>query len=125
MCQYETYEIVYSVKRFITYGLTAGTWVNSHKVGKNNTYPLEQYDTISFCTPLKKVFVFFSNEKPKEEFPEELTSRYLLSKVLGTGATAEVRLAFKFPDLERVAIKIIKKSPENNFTTYKGPSEKQ
>ena len=98
------------LKRFITYGLSAGTWVNSHKVGKNNTYPLEQYDTISFCTPLKKVFVFFSNEKPKEEFPEELTSRYLLSKVLGTGATAEVRLAFKFPDLERVAIKIIKKS---------------
>ena len=54
------------LERFITYGLTAGTWVNSHKVGKNNTYPLEQYDTISFCTPLKKVFVFFSNERPRK-----------------------------------------------------------
>ena len=35
--------------------------------GKNKTYPLEQYDTISFFTLPKKVFVFLSNGKPKEE----------------------------------------------------------
>lgn len=52
--------------------------------------------------------MFISNEDTEETFPEELTARYTVSRVLGTGASAEVRLAFRKPDMHRVAIKIIR-----------------
>ena len=106
----------------------AGTWINEQKVGKDVVWPLEHNATISFGAATKKVFVFFSNDadKNKETFPEELSSKYLIrSKVLGSGATGEVRLAFKISDFERFAVKIIKKCPVNTFTVYKGPSAKQ
>ena len=34
-----------------------------------------------------------------------------MSKVLGSGASGEVRLAFRIPDMHRVAIKIIRNNP--------------
>ena len=42
-----------------------------------------------------------------ESFPEALTDKYTVSKVLGRGAHGEVRLGFRIPDLDRFAIKII------------------
>ena len=48
-------------------------------------------------------------EETEETFPEELTAGYTVSKVLGSGASAEVRLAFRRPDMHRVALKIIRK----------------
>ena len=89
--------------------LLSGTWVNGHKVGKNSMWPLENNAVISFAGPNKKIFVFISNEESEETFPEELTSKYTVSKVLGAGASAEVRLAFRIPDMHRVAVKIIRK----------------
>ena len=90
--------------------LLSGTWVNGHKVGKNSIWPLENNAVISFAGPNKKVFVLLlSNEETEETFPEELTSKYTVSKVLGAGASAEVRLAFRRPDMHRVALKIIRK----------------
>ena len=89
--------------------LLSGTWVDGHKVGKNSMWPLENNAVISFAGPNKKIFVFISNEESEETFPEELTSKYTVSKVLGAGASAEVRLAFRIPDLHRVAVKIIRK----------------
>ena len=90
--------------------LLSGTWVNGHKVGKNSIWPLENNAVISFAGPNKKVFVLLlSNEETEETFPEELTSKYTVSKVLGAGASAEVRLAFRIPDMHRVAVKIIRK----------------
>lgn len=83
-----------------------GTWVNGHRVGRDQMWPLEHNAEICFAGPNKKVFVFMSAEAG-ESFPEELTSRYTVSKVLGRGATGEVRLGFRIPDLHRVAIKII------------------
>ena len=56
---------------------------------------------------------------------QALTEKYTMSKVLGSGASGEVRLAFRIPDMHRVAIKIIKKSSDKIFATKKGPTEKQ
>jgi len=86
-----------------------GTWVNGHKVGKGNMWPLEHNSEICFAGVTKKVFVFMSTTE-QEKFPVELTSKYTISKVLGKGACGEVRLAFRIPDLYRVAIKIINKN---------------
>ena len=96
--------------------LLAGTWVNGHKVGKNSTWPLENNSEIAFAGAHKKVFVFMSTQETEETFPAELTAKYTVSKVLGTGASAEVRLAFRIPDMHRVAVKIIRKKKKNNST---------
>ena len=93
-----------------------GTWVDGHKVGKNSMWPLENNAEIAFAGANKKVFVFISNEETEETFPAELTAKYTVSKVLGTGASAEVRLAFRIPDMHRVAVKIIRKKKKNNIT---------
>ena len=50
-----------------------------------------------------------SNMEEGESFPEALTDKYTVSKVLGRGAHGEVRLGFRIPDLNRFAIKIINK----------------
>ena len=97
--------------------LLAGTWVNGHKVGKNSTWPLENNSEIAFAGAHKKVFVFMSTQETEETFPAELTAKYTVSKVLGTGASAEVRLAFRIPDMHRVALKIIKKRNNNALTS--------
>ena len=78
-------------------------------MGKNSLWPLENNAEICFAGATKKVFVFISNEETEETFPEELTGSYTVSRVLGTGASAEVRLAFRRPDMHRVALKIIRK----------------
>jgi len=77
--------------------------------GKDGMWPLEHNAEICFAGAKKKVYVFMSSEAQTETFPTSLTNKYTVSKVLGRGATGEVRLGFKIPDLHRVAIKIISK----------------
>jgi len=86
-----------------------GTWVNGHKIGKDAMWPLDHNAEICFAGAKKKVYVFMSTEPQTETFPTALTNKYTVSKVLGRGATGEVRLGFRIPDLHRVAIKIISK----------------
>ena len=95
----------------------SGTWVNGHKVGKNSVWPLENNAEICFAGASKKVFVFISKEEAEETFPEELTAGYTVSKILGTGASAEVRLAFRRSDMKRVALKIIDKNNSNALSS--------
>merc|ERR1719461_466525 len=68
-----------------------GTWVNGAKVGKGRTIPLEHNATIAFSYPDRKVFVFISSHVEEESFPEALTSKYTVSKLLGTGVSGQVR----------------------------------
>ena len=75
-----------------------GFWVNSNKVGKDNTWPLEHNSEIYFAGLNKKVFVFMSMEATSDGFPPELTTKYTVSKVLEKGACREVRLDFRVPD---------------------------
>ena len=42
-----------------------------------------------------------------DSFPDELTTKYMMRKVLEKAACGEVRLGFRVPDLNRDAIKII------------------
>ena len=90
-----------------------GTWVNGHKVGKDQMWPLEHNSEICFAGSTKKVFVFMSSAGQTETFPSQLTQKYTVSKVLGRGACGEVRLGFRIPDLHRVAIKVICKRTTN------------
>ena len=102
-----------------------GTFVNGHKVGKGITYPMSPDSDISFIYPQRKAFVFVCKPEVQEIFPPEFTSKFWMGRVLGTGASGEVRLAYRVPDLHRVAVKIIKKPPTSPFASYKGPSSDQ
>ena len=94
----------------------SGTWVNGHKVGKDSMWPLEHNSDICFAGANKKVFVYMSSESQTDQFPAALTSKYTVSKTLGRGATGEVRLGFRIPDLHRVAIKIICKRTNSTIS---------
>jgi len=93
-----------------------GTWVNGNKVGKDSMWPLDHNAEICFAGANKKVFVFMLTEEQHDSFPAALTSKYTVSKVLGRGATGEVRLGFRICDLHRVAIKIICKRTTSTLT---------
>ena len=83
-------------------------------------WPLENNAEIAFAGVNKKVFVFISNEEIEETFPEELTIKYTVSRVLGTGASAEVRLAFRIADMHRVAVKLIRKKNRGALSKQSG-----
>ena len=74
--------------------------MNGRKVGKDCTWPLDHNAEICFAGANKKVFVFMSSEVQADKFPLALTNKYTVSKVLGRGATGEVRLGFRIPDLQ-------------------------
>ena len=61
--------------------------------------------------------MFMSTEAQTDIFPASLTNKYTVSKVLGRGATGEVRLGFRIPDLHRVAIKIICKRTNSRISS--------
>ena len=102
-----------------------GTFVNGHKVGKGKTFPMAPDSNVSFSYPTRKVFVFLSNQEVHETFPPEFSSKFTMSRVLGTGASGQVRLAYRVGDMHRVAVKIIKKPPTSPFAAYRGPSSDQ
>ena len=85
-------------------------------MGKDKMWPLNHNAEICFAGYNKKVFVFMSMDGQTEIFPNQLTSKYTVSKVLGRGACGEVRLGFRIPDLHRVAIKVICKRTTNTYS---------
>ena len=86
-------------------------------MGRGTTIPLEHNATICFSYPSKKVFVFMSSDVVEESFPEALTSKYTVSKLLGTGVSGQVRLGFRAKDLYKVAIKMIRKKKNGTFSS--------
>ena len=66
---------------------------------------------------MKRVFVFMSSDFKEDSFPEALTSKYTVSKLLGTGVSGQVRLGFRAKDLYKVAIKMIRKKAHGTFSS--------
>ena len=91
--------------------------MNGNKVGRGTTIPLEHNAIICFSYPMKRVFVFMSSEFEEESFPEAITSKYTVSKLLGTGVSGQVRLGFRKTDLYKVAIKMIRKKTKGTFSS--------
>lgn len=89
------------------------------------TYPMAPDSKISFSFPSKTAFVFVSNLEARETFPKVFTDKFTMGRVLGTGASGEVRLAYGVKNLHRVAVKIIKKPPISPIACYGGPSSNQ
>lgn len=87
-----------------------GTFVNKQQVGKGKKMLLKNNDEIALAHANKKVFVFYDClHNDAQDYPEELTEIYTMTKKLGAGNFGEVRLAYKQGTLERCAVKIMKK----------------
>ena len=93
-------------------------------MGRGKTYPMSLVSNISFSHSSEKACLLVSSQF-QEIFPPEFSSKFKMSRVLGTGASGEVRLAFRVGDMHRVAVKIIKKPPTSPFAAYRGPSSDQ
>ncbi|KAF2368315.1 Forkhead-associated (FHA) domain [Trinorchestia longiramus] len=87
-----------------------GTFLNRRPIGKNQKSILKHNDEIGLAHAHRKVFMFYDCTNSDDvQHPAELTSKYTMTRVLGTGNYGEVRLAYKQGTLESCAIKIIKK----------------
>ena len=85
-----------------------GTWVNGARVGRKNTMVLDHGSTISILSPNLLVFCYLDSSSMFRTFPQSLTSKYLVGKKLGEGATATVYLGYsRNNELSEVALKII------------------
>ena len=60
----------------------SGTWIDGVKVGKGSTRVLKNTAEIAFPHQSKKMFVFISDEKDKDMFPQELTSKVTVGKLI-------------------------------------------
>jgi len=87
-----------------------GTLVNGTLIGRNKTKILNSGDEISLVG--KKAFTFIDcgeTDSQQQHYPKELTEKYTIGKVIGTGACGEVRLAQQRTSLRKFAVKIITK----------------
>jgi serine/threonine-protein kinase Chk2 len=98
---------------------TNGTFVNELRVGKDQRCRLGHGDTIGLLQPDFAVYSFLHEAHIKLHFPEELGSRYLVGRTLGTGANAVVKEAFTRVGHVRRAVKIICKDESSETVEHK------
>ncbi|KJE92025.1 checkpoint and tumor suppressor protein 2 [Capsaspora owczarzaki ATCC 30864] len=94
-----------------------GTFINDRKVGKGKRQVLNHGDEISVAHPKRKIYSFhdLSNAADRDTLTDcdEINARFGLRKVLGRGASGEVKLAVDRATGEQFAVKIIPKSKAN------------
>jgi len=98
-----------------------GTYVNGVKVGKDKEHRLKHGDIIAILHSEYDAFLFISEARMKQMYPQSLVDKYIVGRVLGEGASAVVKEAFLRSNHERVALKIIKK--ERWPSRYSKPEE--
>ncbi|KAJ8686446.1 hypothetical protein QAD02_022240 [Eretmocerus hayati] len=89
-----------------------GTYVNSKLIGKGNCVILVNNDLIAVAKVNINVYVYMSTSGYDNSFlPEELRSKYAVSRKLGSGACGEVKMCFSKCDSagKKFAMKMIKK----------------
>ncbi|PSN46894.1 hypothetical protein C0J52_17562 [Blattella germanica] len=87
-----------------------GTFVNNENVGKGKRRILRNNDQISLASPQYKVYVyrFMGSCDDNNSYPEEIRSKYIVTRELGAGACGKVYLVFD-KKCRRYAMKIIQK----------------
>lgn len=86
-----------------------GTYVNSEKIGKGRRRILKNNDQISLVLPKFKVYVYVDASDDNENFPEEVRSKYIITRELGAGACGKVYLVFEKKSCDRYAMKVVQK----------------
>ncbi|XP_044728383.1 ovarian-specific serine/threonine-protein kinase Lok [Chrysoperla carnea] len=90
-----------------------GTFINGQRVGKGKKVILQNGDEISIGHPSVRVYVF-KCICDSVHLPKEISSKYVVTRLLGTGACGEVKLVWNKKTCEKYAMKKIVK---NKFMT--------
>ncbi|KAK6638403.1 hypothetical protein RUM44_008832 [Polyplax serrata] len=95
-----------------------GTFINGRKVGKGKSAILENNNEISVCIAKYKVFIYISSNLESEVrgYPEEVKSKYSISRIIGSGSFGQVRLVFRKSTGQPLAMKVIQKKRFCNDT---------
>uniref|UniRef100_A0A5K3FSS2 Protein kinase domain-containing protein n=1 Tax=Mesocestoides corti TaxID=53468 RepID=A0A5K3FSS2_MESCO len=103
---------------FFIYDLSSnGTFINRQKIGKRGKQPLKNNDEISLATMNYRCFMFVVLSSLQDRFPVAVTSKYTISRCLGSGACGEVYEVFGRESSQRYALKAVRK------TTFPSSSE--
>ncbi|XP_043282742.1 serine/threonine-protein kinase Chk2-like [Venturia canescens] len=87
-----------------------GTFVNGNKVGKGNKVILRHNDVIALAKQNIEVYTYLRSSNPESDcLPQELKSKYIVSRTLGSGACGEVKLILDVYTGARFALKTISK----------------
>lgn len=100
-----------------------GTFVNNILIGKGNSVILVNNDLIAVAKNHFNVFVYMSTSGYDDSFlPDQLRSKYAVSRTIGAGACGEVKLCFSKSGLagKKYAMKMISKS-RISVTGHKNP----
>jgi len=86
-----------------------GTYVNGLKVGKDKQHSLDHGDMISILQLDFQVYLFLSEFRMKQLYPERVATKFLVGRTLGEGSSAVVREGFDRITHKQVAMKFIGK----------------
>lgn len=92
-----------------------GTYVNSEIIGRGNRRILKNNDQISLASPQFRVYVYVDASDGNGNFPEEVRSKYIITRELGAGAHGKVYLVFEKKSCERYAMKVVEKKHFDNI----------
>ena len=85
--------------------------------GKGNEQALKDNDEIALSHEKNKAYIYIDSAAEDESLPSELKEKYVMAKVLGTGAYGVVKLAFEKGTSKGVAIKCISKIIGKGFVS--------
>jgi len=106
---------------FLTDMSMNGTWIDSIRVGKDQSASLSHGNVISVLSTEMKVFQFLDKVIIERVYPSSVTSKYLVGKELGEGTTSVVRLGYSRTDFTKVALKMI--STKSWPSKYSAPTD--
>ena len=87
-----------------------GTWVDGVKVGKGRTILLSHCSVIALLGEEWTCFQYLDRNTMEATFPDCITDKYLVGRILGSGTTSTVRAGYKIVDgvkVESFALKLI------------------
>ena len=94
-----------------------GTFVNEVKVGKGNSARLVQGDRIGVLEAGFNLYYFLQESFVRGHYPAQLAARYLLGRLVGSGASAQVMEAFTRETGARRAVKVIRAERDSKYSS--------
>ena len=94
-----------------------GTFVNEVKVGKGNSARLVQGDRIGVLEAGFNLYYFLQESFVRGHYPAQLADRYLVGRLVGSGASAQVMEAFTRETVARRAVKVIRAERDSKYSS--------
>ena len=94
-----------------------GTFVNEVKVGKANSARLVHGDRIGVLEAGFNLYYFLQESYVRGNYPAQLAAKYLVGRLVGSGACAQVMEAFTRESRARRAVKVVKAEKDSKYSS--------